>query len=169
MSATAAAAALLTEGIDPALALLAGWGLPVSAPARRLLLAIARQESGWTSRRQAGGGPARGAWQFERGGVVGVLTHPASATLAHRRREACGVLPVAPDVWAALEHDDVLAAGIARLLLRTDPQALPVDKGEGWRCYLRLWRPGKPRPESWPARWHSAGEVGNIFGNPARV
>ena len=57
-----------------------------------------------------------------------------------------------PDaIYAALEYDDVLAAGVARLLLWTDPKALPPvgDVDAAWALYLRTWRPGKPKPDSW--------------------
>ncbi|WP_315810089.1 hypothetical protein [Pseudomonas sp. C9-3] len=36
-----------------------------------------------------------------------------------------GVAPAAPDVWNVIEHDDIFAAGLARLLLYTDPARLP--------------------------------------------
>ena len=43
-----------------------------------------------------------------------------------------------------LEHDDVLAAGMARLLLWTDPRALPAlnRPDDAFEYYLRNWRPG---------------------------
>ena len=59
--------------------------------ARVLMYAIALQESRFTHRRQIGG-PARGFWQFERGGGVrGVMTHPSSARYA---RSACEIVGV---------------------------------------------------------------------------
>jgi len=42
--------------------------------ARAMLVAIGLQESGFAYRKQVGG-PARSFWQFEMGGVTGVLTH----------------------------------------------------------------------------------------------
>ena len=47
-------------------------------------------------------------------------------------------------VYNALEHDDVLAMGFGRLLLWTDPKALPGlnDVDGAWQLYLRTWRPG---------------------------
>lgn len=53
-------------------------------------------------------------------------------------------VPSAPDVWNAIEHDDVLAAGLARLLLYTDPARLPElgKESAAWDLYLRTWRPG---------------------------
>lgn len=124
-----------------------------SPTARMLLLAIGLQESSFTARRQMGGGPARGFWQNERGGgVKGVVTN--KSTLAH-----CRNLTLARQVrfdidaiYNALEHDDVLAAGVARLILFADPRPLPPmdDPALTWACYLRNWRPGKPRPDDWP-------------------
>lgn len=151
---------LLRDAIDPALAALAPLGIPSDDRARRMLLAIAGQESDWQHRRQFGDGPARGLWQFERGGgVLGVLTHRATVQAAARFAQARGVQPVAQEVWEALEHDDVLAAGFARLLLWCDPAPLPEEEGAAWRYYLRTWRPGKPAPARWPACWKAAGEA----------
>ncbi|CUJ03618.1 Uncharacterised protein [Achromobacter xylosoxidans] len=152
---------MIDTAIAPALAL-----LPVrmdTAEARVMLLAIGLQESRFVHRRQIGG-PARGFWQFEkgtrasRGGVWGVFLHAASkghvAALCKARSVACD-----PDaIYAALEYDDVLAAGVARLLLWTDPKELPAvgDADAGWSLYLRTWRPGKPKPDSWPPLYRQA-------------
>lgn len=124
-----------------------------------ILLAIGLQESRLEHRDQleAGGrntrlGPALGLWQFERGGgVIGVLNHAASRTHARALCAARGVAPDSRDVWVALAGDDVLAAGFARLLLWTLPQALPeLGEWEGaWRQYLAAWRPGRPHPQTW--------------------
>lgn len=128
-----------------------------SAPARVMLLAIGLQESGLQLRRQMGNGPARGLWQFEKGGGVrGVLTH--DSTFAHARSlcEARGVQIAPAPIWNAMEADDILAAGFARLLLWSDPKPLPEDAGGGWNLYLRTWRPGKPHPETWPKYFEMA-------------
>ncbi|MFY1911761.1 hypothetical protein ACOTB6_09380 [Achromobacter xylosoxidans] len=152
---------IISSGIGPALALLPpGMDTPA---ARVMLLAIGLQESRFVHRRQIGG-PARGFWQFEkgtrasRGGVWGVYLHPASkghlAALCRARSVACD-----PDaIYAALEYDDVLAAGLARLLLWTDPKALPPvgDADAGWALYLRTWRPGRPHPHPWPDLYRQA-------------
>lgn len=132
--------------------------------ARVLLLAIGLQESGLAARVQkvAGGGPgpARGLLQFERGGgVVGVLSHPASRDLALQvctaRRLASTLSSV---VWDDLASDDVLAFAFGRLLLMTDPKRLPAlgDQQGAWDCYSRNWKPGKPHPDSWPANYSAA-------------
>ncbi|WP_241122458.1 hypothetical protein [Achromobacter xylosoxidans] len=152
---------IINTGISPALAL-----LPTAMDTqggRVMLLAIGLQESRFLHRRQISG-PARGFWQFEkgtrasRGGVWGVYLHPASkghlAALCRARSVACD-----PDaIYAALEYDDVLAAGVARLLLWTDPKALPAigDADAGWALYLRTWRPGEPHPKTWPALYAQA-------------
>ncbi|KCB24899.1 hypothetical protein [Bordetella hinzii] len=152
---------IIRLGIDPAMELLPARMHTVAA--RVMLLASGLQESRFQHRRQIGG-PARGFWQFEkgtrasRGGVWGVFLHPASkdhlAALSRARSVACD-----PDaIYAALEYDDVLAAGVARLLLWTDPKALPAvgDVEAAWALYLRTWRPGKPHPKTWPALYAQA-------------
>lgn len=146
-------AAALSGIIDPALALLPA---PLAGlDARIMLLAIALQESGLAERRQVGG-PARGLWQFELGGVLGVLHHPASAAMAAQWCAARGVPATSQGVYAGLASDDRLACGFARLLLWTDRAPLPGDTDAGWACYLRTWRPGRPRPEAWPAHYAKA-------------
>lgn len=147
----------ITEAaVIPALALLPA---KMDTPAARvMLLAIGLQESRFIHRRQING-PARGFWQFERGGgVVGVLTHSASAALARQVCEARGAAPSSPAVYAQLESDDVLAAAFARLLLWSDPRALPAvgATDAAWALYLRTWRPGKPHPQTWPDLYRQA-------------
>jgi len=146
----------LAQAIVPALGLLpAGRD---TREARVLLLAIALQESGLRTRQQMGG-PAHGLWQFETAGVRGVLHHQATGdgviVLCARR----GVSPItAQNIWQSLLADDVLAAGIARLLLYSDPVPLPAlgDVVTAWAYYVRTWRPGVPRPEDWPANYAAA-------------
>jgi hypothetical protein len=134
-----------------------------SPAARAMLWAIGRQEGRMVYRRQIGG-PARGLWQFERGGGCrGVLTHPSSKAHAESLCSARGVQPIAAAVYPKLEHDDVLACGFARLLLWTDAATLPApvraSEQDAWRYYVRNWRPGKPHPETWPDFWAEACEV----------
>lgn len=150
--------------LDPGLVFLEQAGGPrMSDQARRLLLCIALQESGpqLNSRYQnspaASPGPARGWWQFEQGGgVTGVLNHSASKSLASRACDLCFILAQPSSVWRALEGHDTLAVVFARLLLWTDPKPLPTTEVEGWDCYLRVWRPGKPHPANWPSNWRTA-------------
>ena len=134
-----------------------------SKEARVMLYAIGLQESRFTHRAQVldggGKGPARGLWQFERGGgVAGVLRHPASRFWANSVCNARNVPAQPLNVWLALETDDVLAAALARLLLFTDPSRLPAvgEQAESWAYYLRNWRPGKPHPRTWPECYETA-------------
>ncbi|WP_325438181.1 hypothetical protein [Pseudomonas nitroreducens] len=132
--------------IEPALLLLPAR--MESPQAIVMLLAIGMQESRFTYRRQMGNGPAKSFWQAEQGGgmVAGLLRYRVEALrdLATGLCAVRGVVPAAPDVWNAIEHDDVLAAGLARLLLFTDPARLPAlgDEAGAWDLYLRTWRPG---------------------------
>jgi len=142
--------------IEPALDLLPSR--MDSAEARVMLLAIGLQESRFLYRKQIKG-PARGFWQFERGGgVVGVLNHAATAHHANLICQARGVEPMSTDVYMALEKDDVLAAAFARLLLWTDPYPIPDEKDAAWALYERTWRPGKPHRQTWDAFFEQAQE-----------
>ncbi len=141
----------LDNAIVPALKLLP---VPMDSPKARVqMLAIGLQESEFLVRAQYGGGPARGFWQFEEGGGTrGVIRHPASTEQA---RLVCRARDCSFDqraVWAQFEHDDILAAAFARLLLYTDAKPLPEigDMQGGWLYYERNWRPGRPHPEKWP-------------------
>ncbi len=134
--------------IAPAMALLPG---SMNSPAAELmLLAIGLQESGFRSRHQQGG-PAHGYWQFELAGVRCVLQHPKSQAPLLALCKARKLAASAPEIYRALEFDDILAAGVARLLLWTDPAPLPApgDIEASWRYYQRCWRPGRPRYDHW--------------------
>jgi len=137
-----------------------------SDAARRLMLAIGYQESAFARRIQVKG-PARGFWQFETfGGILGVLTHATTKEKAAKLVEKFGIGKVTSankKVIAARLHNafereknDPLAAAFARLLLWTDPRALPSTKEEAWEYYLRNWRPGKPHPDRWDESWEYA-------------
>lgn len=143
--------------------------LPVdmdSREARVMLVAIGLQESRFKHRRQLVGsppkpvGPAKSFWQAEQGGgmIHGVRRHVATAVAAAKLIAARGVQPNDRAVWDAVENDDVLAAGLARLLLWSDPHRLPaVGDAEGaWKLYLRTWRPGKPHRATWDALYAEA-------------
>lgn len=125
--------------------------------ARVIHAAIGYQESKYKVRIQYGNGPARSYWQFENGrlaGINGVLTHRASSELAKVVCKARGVAPERMAVWKAMEADDVLGAAFARLLMYTDPFPLPDNAADAWEMYAkRLWRPGRPHPDEWPASW----------------
>lgn len=145
---------IIETAVAPALAILPKH---MDSPAARcMLLAIGLQESGFTCRRQKGNGPACGFWQFELGGgVTGVYRHHTSHEHMHTLCRARGVSFDPRPIWAALETDDVLAAGVARLLLLTDPKKLPAlgDEKTAWDYYQRNWRPGKPHPKRWPENY----------------
>lgn len=145
-------AVFIRVALDPALSLLPAQ--MDSAAARALTLAIAMQESGLRHRRQIGG-PARGYAMFERAGVAGVLTHPATAELSRGLCAALDIKPTIQAVYEAIECADVLAVGFARLLLWTDAAPLPSadDTQMAWRYYQRTWRPGRPRLGTWPANY----------------
>lgn len=156
-------AELIRDALNPAMALLPpAWDTPA---ARRFVLCAVLQESRGVYRfqlpRKPGGtkGPARGLAQFEEnGGVKGVLEHPASAGWARTVCAARKVTPTKNAVWARLETDDVLAMAFARLLLRTDPKAVPTTAQAGWEAYAdRLWRPGSPHRDTWDGFWLRAG------------
>lgn len=91
-------------------------------------------------------GPARGIWQFERGGgVAGVLRHPASRPHVFTVCAKLGVVPTLDGIFDALPTQcDVLDAALARLLYWTDPKPLPAlgDADAALQSYLHNWRPG---------------------------
>jgi len=127
--------------------------------ARRMLVAIAMQESNFWHRRQIKG-PARGLWQFElTGGVWGVMNFRTTSNAA---REVCELTDTefeSKAVYRALEHSDALACAFARLLLWTDPKPLPDSEEQAWLYYSRIWRPGKPHPGRWGSCWNRAIEI----------
>jgi hypothetical protein len=148
---------------------------PMASPAAStMLLAIGLQESKFLARRQGGGGPARGFWQFERGhvagvlkapiakrNITGVLRHPATAehiARALRHLRYGGAVGNATACHAIVEHNDTVACVFARLLLWTLPERLPraheVDRA--WQQYVKAWRPGKPHRETWTSNYAEA-------------
>jgi hypothetical protein len=153
---------IVREAILPALAMLPA---KMDTPqARVMLLAIGMQESRFEHRLQQGG-PARGFWQFEKGGgVKGVMTHAQCDQYAQGVCSARGVPFERTAIYLALAKDDVLAAALARLLLWSDPRPLPArtDPQGGWDLYARVWRPGKPHRETWDAFYNRA--VKQVYG-----
>jgi hypothetical protein len=132
-----------------------------SERASAMLLAIGLQESGFEHRRQING-PACSLWQFERVGVAGVLGHRRTADDAQAVLRRLKYQPVPPgtaqQVHWAMEHNDVLACCLARLLLWTLPEPLPgmEDIDNAWQQYLAAWRPGKPHRQTWSAHYRQA-------------
>lgn len=147
---------LIETGINPALNL-----LPVTMDtdnARVIMLAIAYQESEMNHRRQIGG-PARSYWQFEKGGMKGVLAHHASKGHIKTVLDCLDMGYLFSDpvgCHAAIETNDIVAAAFARLLMWTDPHKLPEDIHGSWALYLRTWRPGEPYPDKWPKNYNLA-------------
>lgn len=122
------------------------------------MVAISGQEARFVHRVQLGNGPARGLWQFEEGAIGlkgkswGLLNHVASRDLTIGLAEHFGIAPTSRSIWKELESNDVLAAALARLLLWTDPRALPPVGGneeKAWQYYIRTWNPGKPHRHTW--------------------
>ena len=178
MKLPATPAEFLRECVNPGLAL-----LPPrldTLPARVWLTTIALQEAGegktaetrvvahrWQVvdlKRPEKKGPARSVLQFElgtrksKGGVWGVFLHAASKGLLQMVCDNRGVAFEPEAIWLAMESDDALAVAVGRLLMLTDPYPLPepLDAAGGWDMYAyRLWRPGKPHPETW-AKYHAA-------------
>lgn len=151
----------VARAVDEALAILPAQ---MDTPqARVLVFGIGLQESQFEHRRQlikkAGVlqpiGPAKSYWQGEvTGGMCsGIRNHDATRYWVHHLCGVRGVAFTARAIWNAIEHDDVLAAGCARLLLFSDPKKLPAidDARSGWNLYARTWRPGKPHRETWDA------------------
>lgn len=146
--------AALLHAVNPALDLLPAK--MACDEARVLLLAIGGQESELKYRAQFGG-PARSLWMFEPNGVRAVMQASDPRVLTKLFDER-GVHYGVPAAMAALEVDDVFAAGMARLLLWADAAPLPAIgvMGTAWSYYVRNWRPGKPRPTDWPANYRAA-------------
>lgn len=141
--------AIIEYAINPAMALLPPK--MTSDKATVMLLAIGLQESRLTHRKQIGG-PAKSFLQFESGGgVKGVMTHSASFASAKGLCQALAVPFERAAIFQAMEFNDVLAFGLGRLLLYTDPKALPEigDAQASWDLYQRAWRPGKPHRQTW--------------------
>lgn len=147
---------LLTEIVDPGLSFLAkvcGLKPLPSDEADVMLVSIAGQEGNWKDRYQNNGGPARSFWQFETGGVTGVLNHSVTGPMAVAVCNALDISSYATSVYTAMAWNDHLAVIMARLLLYTSPAKLP-DIGDvtgSFAYYEHLWRPGLPGPGRWPA------------------
>lgn len=141
-----------------------------SLEASALLTAIGLQESRFLERHQRPQGPAKGFWQFERAGLRATLSHHRTRELALcvisqlRYRE-----PAFSTLHQALEHNDVLAAAMARLLLWADPLTLPGPEAPdtAWAIYLRCWQPGRPHPTTWKGLYKEAWDRVLLHAQPA--
>ena len=133
-----------------------------SPEAKALLTAICLQESGFKHRRQVGG-PALGLLQWELPQVGLVLRHEVVGPLARNVLAALLYEPGNPPherIHAAMEHNDILQCAFSRLLLWPDAAPLPQrgDVQGSLATYLRVWRPGRARPDTWPANYAQAWE-----------
>jgi hypothetical protein len=139
-----------------------------SPEAELLLLAIALQESGCTHRAQIKG-PARGYWQFERGGGFGgILAHPRTGPLIKTLIDELDLPGDADELWQALPQSELLQTCFARLLLWSDNAPLPAigAKDTAWAIDLRNWRPGKPGRDRWDVSYQGALDVVKAAGAP---
>lgn len=153
---------LLKTAVAPAAAYLRGAGIADTPAARRLMVAIALQESSLQHRRQVSNdgtesGPAVSFWQCEQTGAGHwLLLHKLAGPIL---RKACADFNVdATDagIWNAIRYSDVLAAIVARLNLFVLPSGLPEVPELGWQQYINAWRPGKPKPDTWAKNWSTA-------------
>lgn len=123
-----------------------------SLPAITLLLATGGQESGYITRLQLGNGPAHGLWQFESNGVSAVLKNPKShGHLIGYLQSQTQIEASVPNIYHAIESDDITACVVARLMYWCDSAPLPKfgDEEGSWQYYLDNWHPGRPNRARW--------------------
>lgn len=157
----------LKTAIVPGVTYLRDKGIADTLAARRMLLAIPLQESGFLHRRQvvADGtetGPASSFYQMESGPMSGCNELLVNVRLKSFTEQACrdfNVVPTRLGIWQAIQFNDVFAVICARLLLYMLPAALPTLQDDGWNQYVAAWHPGKPHPKTWAAAWATADRV----------
>lgn len=90
----------------------------------------------------------RGFWGFSPGLTQKVLDDPSTKDLAVSLCEERAVDP--KEAWRFLEIDDVLSAGLARLLLDIHglTENLPASE-DAWSLYVSAWSPIYRNMESW--------------------
>lgn len=119
-----------------------------SLKARAQLLKIGLQESLLTHRQQLIGGrpigPAAGLWQFELGGISGLLRHSMTRPHMEHLCKHYGLPLESLMIWRKIRQDDELAAAVARLNLWWHSAPMPDidDEEASWQYYLFCWRPG---------------------------
>lgn len=61
-------------------------------------------------------------------------------------------------VYVALEHDNVLAAILARLYLHIEGERLPLvgEVTDAWVLYCQTWRPVETRRQEWDGSYARA-------------
>lgn len=128
-----------------------------SHAARQMMFAICYQESDLAHRRQQPSGPARGYAQFELGGMLGIMRHPATSRYFAQVATELDLVNLEPgQLHAAMEHDDVWCMACTRLNLWWYLEPLATNQAVGWSQYLNIWRPGKAKPEKWASSWSRA-------------
>lgn len=140
--------------IGPALALLSKHDVRSDERAVQLLAAIGWQESRFEHRQQIRG-PAIGFWQNEQIFVVDIMTRPRSRIIMLDVLDTLHLPTDTATLHQAIRYHDVAACCLARLALWLDVRPLPGpgDSADGWHYYVRNWRPGKPKPNTWLDAW----------------
>lgn len=115
------------------------------------MIATAGQESGWSDRKQDPSGIARGFWQCE---IEAIASVQAGKRTGPFLKTVCDLLDIPADtatIYEAIAWNDALAYAVGRGIYLQDPLPLPGIGSAlaSWECYLRNWRPGKPRPDAW--------------------
>lgn len=123
-----------------------------SDSAKIQMLADGLQETKFAARVQMGHGPAHGFWQNELESIDDLLANHATKDFMITLCNACGVAANASVIYNSILANDILDAGVHRLLMWADPHPLPRvgDLPSAWQCYLDVQRPGTPRPLTWP-------------------
>lgn len=134
-----------------------------SPEARAEMLAIGLHESGFIARQQggtrktAGQGPAKSFWQFEKmGGAAELLDTPTTRAILTPILDVLGYPEWTPGaLHEAMEHNDTLAAVMARLLLWKDPRAMALqhEVAKGYAIYLARWRPNPDAAKKHEKDW----------------
>lgn len=140
----ASAETVLAQAVDIALGYLPDK--MVSDQARVQVLGDGLYESGFRTRIQAPNGPAHGLWQFQINAIRLVMWNAATSAACAALCEACGVKFGPTAIYFAIADGahDVLAAGLARLIVWADPQPLPAigNAPAAADCHQRCYRPG---------------------------
>lgn len=129
--------------------------------AARMILAIGAQSSRFKSRRLMSKSARRGYWLLEADHVGEVLrfTKGRGPLLAAGAALGYGLLMMEElEIRAALEHNDVLGAIVARCMLPPHLEALD-SAGSAWMAYRSIWRPRGAAAElgAWEAHYAAAG------------
>jgi hypothetical protein len=129
--------------------------------ARVLIVTIGLRESRFQDRFQVPRGPGRSFWQFEQIAIKHVLSHASTAALAHHVCKNLRIKPATTSCYSAIAYNDALAGSFARLNLWAYPAPLPRlgQPDEAWSYYVRVWKPGIPRPEAWD----------NLYGQAVKI